>query len=508
MAGPFVRSACRLAPADAFLVVFPALYSSNEGLVCGGRNPRELARGFVGLRVLVLLPLLLCACAAGSDQGSDDGGAALATVDGSEISADDFRARYRPYLLRTGLQDDQRLRQNILREMIADRLLVIDAFENGIDRQPEYQRRREIVRRKLLIDLLTRRTVYDGLQVTEDDLAAMFVRANTRLKARHLYTQSLEDAERLRVRLDRGERFEDLAREVFSDTALANNGGSVGYFEFDEMDPAFEEAAYALKVGEISAPVRTTQGYSIIQLEDRMANPVLTENEFAAARGRLKTYVLDRKRTEARRAYVQEVAAALSIRFDDPALDFLMRHVEGRSALRAGDADENWLARPLVRFDLDGRPVVWSIAAFGEEAQMTGQELRGAVRSRIQLEEFIRGVVSRQVLVARAERAGLEREPHFEEALEYELERWVAGQVRQSLVERVAVPEDSVRNAYRRFGGDFSFDEARAPLLDELRRRAGADVVRAFVDTLREQSDIHVRTDLLAALPLVEERVH
>ena len=87
--------------------------------------------------------------------------------------------------------------------------------------------------------------IYDTVQVRERDVADLFVRVNTTLKARHLYARTREQADRLYARLQAGETFEDLAREGFADSVLAARGGSVGYFEFDEMDPAFEDAAFA-----------------------------------------------------------------------------------------------------------------------------------------------------------------------------------------------------------------------------------------------------------------------
>src|SRR5690606_23169487 len=98
----------------------------------------------------------------------------------------------------------------------------------------------------------------DSIEVTEGEMREMFLRMNTQVSARHLYGASLEKAETLKARLDAGEAFEDLAREVFNDPALAENGGSLGWFGFDEMDPAFEDAAFTLPVGVVSSPIRTS----------------------------------------------------------------------------------------------------------------------------------------------------------------------------------------------------------------------------------------------------------
>ena len=68
-------------------------------------------------------------------------------------------------------------------------------------------------------------------------------------------------------RLNEGEDFATMAQQYSSDAGSREDGGDLGYFPRGRMVPAFEEAAFALQPGEISAPVRTKFGYHIIKLE-------------------------------------------------------------------------------------------------------------------------------------------------------------------------------------------------------------------------------------------------
>lgn len=66
-----------------------------------------------------------------------------------------------------------------------------------------------------------------------------------------------------------GADFSEVAKACSDDKGSAQNGGSLGQFGKGMMIPDFESAAYALKVGEMSAPIKSTVGWHIIKMEDR-----------------------------------------------------------------------------------------------------------------------------------------------------------------------------------------------------------------------------------------------
>ncbi|HET7226530.1 MAG TPA: peptidyl-prolyl cis-trans isomerase, partial [Candidatus Eisenbacteria bacterium] len=71
-------------------------------------------------------------------------------------------------------------------------------------------------------------------------------------------------------RLDAGEDFATLARQVTDDEATRDAGGDLGSFGRGAMLPAFENAAFALKVGETSRVVKSEVGYHIIHVRDHL----------------------------------------------------------------------------------------------------------------------------------------------------------------------------------------------------------------------------------------------
>jgi peptidyl-prolyl cis-trans isomerase C len=79
--------------------------------------------------------------------------------------------------------------------------------------------------------------------------------------------QARAKAESIRKRLLAGEDFATLAKQESDDTATAIKGGDLGEFRHGKMVAPFDQAAFALKPGDISEPVRSAYGYHIIQVQ-------------------------------------------------------------------------------------------------------------------------------------------------------------------------------------------------------------------------------------------------
>ncbi len=77
-------------------------------------------------------------------------------------------------------------------------------------------------------------------------------------------------AEGLLQQLRDGADFAELAQEHSEDTATAEKGGDLGRFPKGQMVAPFDEAVFSLEVGALSEPVRTTFGFHIIRLDDKI----------------------------------------------------------------------------------------------------------------------------------------------------------------------------------------------------------------------------------------------
>jgi parvulin-like peptidyl-prolyl isomerase len=105
------------------------------------------------------------------------------------------------------------------------------------------------------------------------------------LWARHILVKTEEEAKAVLDRINKGEDWAKIAAEVSTDTSNKDKGGDLGWFGPTQMVAEFQTAASALKIGEISQPVKSTFGFHVIQLLGRETRP-LTTSEYDQAKSK------------------------------------------------------------------------------------------------------------------------------------------------------------------------------------------------------------------------------
>jgi peptidyl-prolyl cis-trans isomerase D len=126
---------------------------------------------------------------------------------------------------------------------------------------------------------LRKSAFFDQVTVKDEDLQVAYQKEIANLaeqrRAAHILIEvndKMSDAqakakiEEIQQRLDKGEDFAALAKQVSQDPGSARNGGDLGYAAPGVFDPAFEKALYSLSQDQVSAPVRTQFGWHLIKL--------------------------------------------------------------------------------------------------------------------------------------------------------------------------------------------------------------------------------------------------
>jgi parvulin-like peptidyl-prolyl isomerase len=255
----------------------------------------------------------------------------LAAVGSRVITVGIFTESYKTKIVQFGLTDNVDTRLGYLDNLVNDEIFIAQAKRDKLDRTNEAKKELALIQQQELLNDYTQRHIVPTVEVTEDDLREFYIMLNTKIKVRHLYAPTKKEADLLYSELQGGQTFLALAKHVFTDPVLRDNGGLLGYIEVDEMDPDFEKAAFGLEIGETSKPVKTVQGYSIIQVEDIRRNPFVTEYEYASSKERLQAFVRKRKLEETVKSHTAQLRTDLDIRINDALLSRLFRMTQQTS---------------------------------------------------------------------------------------------------------------------------------------------------------------------------------
>ena len=107
----------------------------------------------------------------------------------------------------------------------------------------------------------------------------------------------------LKIRIENGEDFGELARAHSQDTVSAANGGDLGWVSPGDVVPEFEEVMKSLKVGEVSEPFETQYGWHIVQVLERRKH----DNTEDAIRTQAREAIRTRKLAEAKDNWLRQM---------------------------------------------------------------------------------------------------------------------------------------------------------------------------------------------------------
>lgn len=252
----------------------------------------------------------------------------IAEIGEHKIFESEFVDRYENYILQTGIKDNLLSRKEVLNSMISEILLLNFDDNNSIFNSADFIREKDWLKDQAVLAFLKDREVYAKIEVTDEEIREAFLRSNQKIAARHLFAANEEEINNVKELLEIGVDFNTLAKQLFTDSTLQNNGGYLGYFSWGDMEPEFEDKAFSMKIGEISEPVKTKHGYSIIKLEDRVTHPLLTENEYLNKKDKFAQILRIRKKTPSEKSFINEVVKFDKITFNENSVDDLWNKIE------------------------------------------------------------------------------------------------------------------------------------------------------------------------------------
>lgn len=223
---------------------------------------------------------------------SSGGGGNVASVNGQAISRTDFDRK-----LESSPAAKQALTQLVQQDLIDQyaRDKKIEVTQAEIDAKLTETKARfqpgqfeQILKQQSLTDadvqailkqqLILEKAVAPQIHVSEADIKAYFDKNHAtydtpaQVKARHILVMELPKAKQIVAKLKANPsdaNWTALAKQYSIDPASKEKGGDLGFFGRHQMVAAFEDAAFAAKIGQIVGPVKSQFGYHVLQVQEK-----------------------------------------------------------------------------------------------------------------------------------------------------------------------------------------------------------------------------------------------
>jgi len=159
------------------------------------------------------------------------------------------------------------------------------AVSNKLDQDPEVGSLMKRVREEILVQAVKRKLLRDN-PITDDDVKKRFEKEveethKTEYKVRHILVKEEAEARDIMAQLDKGVKFDKLAKDKSIDAQSGKNGGELGWVNQGMVVPEFFNAVMAMKKGALSAePVKSDFGWHIIKVEDARSLKIPTFEQF------------------------------------------------------------------------------------------------------------------------------------------------------------------------------------------------------------------------------------
>lgn len=197
----------------------------------------------------------------------------------------------------------------VLEQLINRKLLLAGARKELLEFDPEFKKQLNLMKEELLTKFAISRAI-ENVKVTDDEAKKFYdenpdrFNAGETVNASHILVDGKEKAEAILFDIKEGKiTFADAAKQ-YSSCPSKENGGELGDFGRGQMVKEFEDAAFAMNEGELSAPVQTQFGWHLILLNKKNENTVLSYEEI---KDQLKEQLLSEKQQKAHTSKINQL---------------------------------------------------------------------------------------------------------------------------------------------------------------------------------------------------------
>jgi len=400
---------------------------------------------------------------------SDD---TVATVGGTKISANAFKQTLsRRYSKKDSYASvDSAAKMTMLNNMIERELKANAGHDMGLDSDPSFQGEYKAQEARVLGNRYFERVVVDKL-FPESVIRAEFEKQKEQVKASHVLIsykgarggkstlskeQALALAKEVSKKAKNGEDFAKLAVQYSNDPSAKQNKGDLGFFTWGRMVPAFQEAAFKMKPGDISDPVESAFGFHVIKVTDRQPNPNFDESKYESEKYNIKRRVYFTKKDSGMAMWKRQ-QAKLEKQNDFKIIEENLNQIIAASKAKPGSVNpanfsDEQKALPLAQWDGGALTLNNIFTLYGSRVSMLGRKLSSLATFKTE----VRNAALQDLIIKDAQRMGITDEADIKAQLQDAKNAKLASLAEKKAVRgKAEVSEDEVKAYYAAHNKEF-----------------------------------------------------
>lgn len=365
-------------------------------------------------------------------------------------------------------------KENVLNEMVNRRLQYLEAVAQGLDRRPDFLKKKK--------DFIKQTTFWAGIEanviprvIPEKEIKNIWRHSNINLKIRHILLKIAPNATKKQIdstrvlageilkKLRSGNDFVQMAEKYSGDERTKRYGGNMGYVKWEQLDPKIRNIVFSLKRYQISEPLRTAEGFEIIQVLQRRIFP---RKPYELARVQILNTLMRRNTRALNQAYIAywgELQKKYKVVWFDKNIKLLADSLYFPRPRRtpkgfAPDTSSQFkklspkqMDLPLVKYS----EKTYTINAFADlvstgPSHRTRKPLRGekAIRS------ILDNILQREIIAKEAQKRGLVNKERYQKQISDFLNRQLYQTIRsEEITKKVVVTDSMLKRFYKEHPG-------------------------------------------------------
>ena len=211
-------------------------------------------------------------------------------------------------------------------ELIKREVLYEEAKKKDLAKSEEFKRRLEEFKKITLINMLIEQELKNIQQITEKEAKDYYEKNKeqfikpTEVRLSQIVVKNEEEAKKVYERVDKGEDFAEVAKELSKDEKTKAFGGDMGFFKKGQLSPQIENVAFSLKKGQVSMPMNLKGDLYIFKVTDVKGTPV----DFEQIKNQLMEQLKAKKQQDWFNSYIEELKKKHKVEVNEKVLQEML----------------------------------------------------------------------------------------------------------------------------------------------------------------------------------------